>query len=336
MAFGRHQFLVGLVAFGVTALCVGRSLAQSSLPKVVRIGYQVIPNAELLVKVKGLAKNAFGDGVEVQYVNFDSGRDVNTAIAAKSIDFGLVGSVPAAIGVARGLEYDVFFLHDIIGQAEALAVKSGISKPADLVGKRIAVPFGSTTHFSLLAYLDLEGVDASKVTILDLQPPDIVAAWQRGDIDGAYVWQPNLSRLLNDGGSVLTDSAVLAKRGALTADVGVVRREFAEQYPEALKRYVKALDQAVELYRANPEDAIASLSKELGLTPEETKEAASQLIWLTAKEQQAAAYLGQPGAQAGFAKVLEETAQFLVAQGIIPTAPSADTYQKHIRSQALQ
>ncbi|MCM0590719.2 MAG: hypothetical protein KA716_10985 [Gloeotrichia echinulata DEX184] len=63
-----------------------------------------------------------------------------------------------------------------------------------------------------------------------MQPPDIVAAWQRGDIDGSYLWQPNLTKLKKAGGNILITSADLAKKGFATADLGVVRKEFAEKY----------------------------------------------------------------------------------------------------------
>ena len=82
----------------------------------------------------------------------------------------------------------------LIGQAEALVARngSGIEKVADLVGKKVAVPFVSTTHYSLLAALKHWGVDPQAVEILNLRPPEIAAAWQRGDIDAAYVWDPAL------------------------------------------------------------------------------------------------------------------------------------------------
>jgi ABC-type taurine transport system, periplasmic component len=44
---------------------------------------------------------------------------------------------------------EVFLLASKLGNSEALVVKKSISKPADLIGKRIAVPFISTTHYSL-------------------------------------------------------------------------------------------------------------------------------------------------------------------------------------------
>ena len=89
------------------------------------------------------------------------------------------------------------WIYDVIGTAESLVVKndSGVTDFAGLVGKKVGTPFGSTAHYSLLAALELAGVDPTKVKIIDLQPPDILAAWQRGDIDAAYVWNPTLAEL---------------------------------------------------------------------------------------------------------------------------------------------
>lgn len=99
-------------------------------------------------------------------------------MASGGLDVGLVGSVPASTGIAQDLPYQVYIIHDIIGDNEALAVTgaSGISSMADLPGKKIAVPFGSTTHFSLLSALEQEGIDANDLQILDMQPQDMLAA----------------------------------------------------------------------------------------------------------------------------------------------------------------
>ncbi|MFK0732620.1 MAG: ABC transporter substrate-binding protein [Gloeotrichia echinulata IR180] len=244
MSVKRRDVLFGLMGLSlplIVASCSGNKSGSSSdstpterptsaaaVPEKIRIGYQVVPNAELLAKALGLAQKAFPNS-KVEYLSFDSGRDVNTAIAANGIDFGLVGSVPASVGIARGLAYHVYFIHDLIGSAEALIVKNG-KAIADIKGKKIATPFGSTAHFSLQAVLKTENIDPKEVTILDLQPPDIVAAWQRGDIDGSYLWQPNLTKLKKAGGNILITSADLAKKGFATADLGVVRKEFAEKY----------------------------------------------------------------------------------------------------------
>jgi taurine transport system substrate-binding protein len=301
-------------------------------PTSITIGFQVIPNAELLAKAQGWYEKELG--VKVEFKQFDSGRDVNTAFASGSIDFGLVGSTPTAVGISRGLAYQVFWIHDLIGTAEALAVKNkaNIQKLADLKGKKVAVPFGSTTHYSLLSALNLEGVSASDVTILDLQPPEIFAAWTRGDIDAAYVWQPTLSKLLADG-KVLTDSAVLASKGIVTADLGLVSTAFATKYPDFVTKYVRLQDKAYQLFKSQPDTAAASLAKGLGTDAPEALKEAKELVWLSAKEQVSPAYLGTAAHKGDLAKTLKSTADFLVAQKLIDTAPALSVFEAAVAPQ---
>ncbi|HEY9639437.1 MAG TPA: ABC transporter substrate-binding protein [Coleofasciculaceae cyanobacterium] len=349
MQFKRREILLGLVGFSlplITSSCTSTPPTSSGAPEPnstsnsatapakIRIGYQVVPGGEVLAKALELAKKAFPNS-EVQYISFDSGRDVNTAFAAKGIDFGLVGSVPTSVGIARNLPYYVYFIHDVIGSAEALIAKNTVKAIADLKGKKVATPFGSTAHFSLLNLLKLENIDQKDLTILDLQPPDMVAAWQRGDIDAGYVWQPNLSKLQKAGGTVLKTSADLAKDGVITADVGVVSKEFADQYPDVVKQYVDVLNEAVKIYRADPTAAAKTIASELGISPEESKTAMSEIIWLDSTEQKDPKYLGtadQPGA---FAKILKESADFMVTQKTITSAPDLAGYQKSFYTKAL-
>lgn len=327
------NYIVLLIAIMAIVLVLGGcgKTSGGKLPKEVTIGYQVIPNAELLVKTKGLAEKQFPD-TKINWKAFDSGRDVNTAIASGSIDLGLAGSVPVSIGVANNLSYKVYFIHDIIGEAESLAVRneSNISSVKDLQGKVVATPFGSTAHFSLLSALKLAEVDVKEVTILDLQPQDILAAWQRKDIDAAFVWNPVLAQLVEDNGSVVVSAQQLAEQGAITADVGIVRTKFAEDYPEFVKQYVSVLDSAVQLYRDNPDDVAATLAPILSTDTEGALAQIKQIVWLTSKEQADAKYLGSAKDKSGFANVLKQTGEFLVEQKQIPTSPELSAYQEAI------
>lgn len=194
-------------------------------PDVVRIGYQAIPNAELIAKQLQWHEQALGTAIE--WRQFESGRDVNTAIASGSIDIGLVGSSPAAAGLAQGLPYDVIAIYDVIGDSEALAVRDSIKSFADLKGKKLGAPFGSTTHYSLLQVLKLNNIGQDEVTLLDFNPSDLLAAWTRGDLDGAYVWQPTLQKLYDDGGTKLIGSDEVAAQGFPTFDVAVATRDFS-------------------------------------------------------------------------------------------------------------
>lgn len=197
------------------------------------------------------------------------------------------------------------------------------------------MPAGSTTHYSLLNALKAEGVSQAEVTVLDMQPPEIFAAWQRGDIDAAYVWQPTLGKLLSDG-SILVTSRQLAAKGIVTADVGIVRTEFAEKYPELVKKYVQVQSKAFVLFASNPEEAAEAVAKELNIDKAESLKEMKELVWLSAKEQLSDKYLGTSAKKGDFVKTLKETADFLVEQKAIDAAPGTEAFEKAVNPKYIE
>ena len=101
---------------------------------------------------------------------------------------GVLGSTGITAAATRGVDLQLFWVLDNIGKSEALVARngSGIASTADLKGKRVATPFVSTSHFHLLVGLEqVWKIPPRDVRILNMQPPQIVAAWARGDIDAA-------------------------------------------------------------------------------------------------------------------------------------------------------
>ncbi|MFJ6698552.1 glycine betaine ABC transporter substrate-binding protein [Streptomyces sp. NPDC091272] len=328
-----------LTALTASACGFGGSDAQGSAgasgKTVVRIAYQAIPNADLVVKNQGLLEKALPD-VSVKWVKFDSGGDVNTAVIAGSVDLGLAGSSPVTKGLSAPLNipYKVLWIHDLIGDNEALVAKKGIGGIKDLVGKKVATPFGSTSHYSLLAALSSAGVPADQVQVLDLQPQDALAAWTRGDIDAAYVWTPTLDELTKDG-KVLLTSREVAYAGKPTADLGIVTNSFAASHPEIVTAWLKAQDQAVAQVRSAPAKAAASIGKELNVSPAVARRQLGQLVLLSAKEQAGPDYLGRPGAPGKLAEHLRDAAGFLKGQKAVDSVPPVADFQKALAVKEL-
>lgn len=290
-------------------------------PETITIAYQAIPNGDLIVKSEGWLEEALPD-TEIEWKLFDSGGSVNEAAVAGSIDFGLAGSSPVSRGLSQPIPYQVPWIHDVIGAAEALVVKDGIDSIEDLKGKKVATPFASTAHFSLLAALEDAGVPADEVDIIDAEPDDIYAAWTRGDIDGAYVWNPNLAKLKDEGGTVLIDSSELAAKGQTTYDLAVVTNEFAEQYPDVVDIWAQAQDRAVTLIKDDPDEAASILASELNISADEAAAQLGDLIFLDASEQVGPDYLG-----GGLAKNLIAAAEFNKEQGQIDEVQPDSVYQ---------
>lgn len=301
----------------------------------VRIAYQAIPNADLVVKNQRLLEKALPEA-DISWVKFDSGGDVNTAVISGSVDLGLAGSSPVTKGLSAPLNipYKVLWIHDVIGDNEALVARKGIRSVKELKGKKVAAPFGSTTHFSLLAALEQAGVKPADVNIVDLQPQDALAAWTRGDIDAAYVWTPTLGEIQKTGTTLIT-SRELAEQGKVTADLGIVTDTFARKHPDIVTTWLKTQDAAVGQTRSDPDRAARSIGAELNIPPAEAKRQLAQLVLLTAKEQQGPDYLGRPGAPGRFARYLHDAAVFLEGQKAVDAVPEPAAFEKALAAEEL-
>ncbi|MFT4049935.1 MAG: ABC transporter substrate-binding protein [Solirubrobacterales bacterium] len=302
----------------------------STAPKEITIAYQAIPNGDLVVKHNGYLEKAFPD-TKINWKLFDSGGSVNEAVTAGSVDIGLAGSSPVSRGISQGIKYQVPWIHDVIGEAEALVVKPDIKSIDDLKGKTIAVPLASTSDFSLRAALKENGVDASDVKIIDAEPDAIYAAWKKGDIDGAYVWNPNLAKIQDDGGKVLITSADLAKKGQTTYDLAVATNEFAEKYPDALNTWAAQQDKAVRLIQDDPDSAAKAIAAELSISQSEALAQLKDLIFLNASEQVGDDYLG-----GGLGQNLYDEAVFNKELKQIPSVKSLQDYKDAVNAEPAE
>lgn len=271
---------------------------------------------------------------EIDWRKFDSGAEVITAVASGDVQIGYVGSSPLAAAATRQLPVQTFLIATQIGAAEALVARdgAGIKSPQDLIGKKIAVPFVSTGHYSLLAALKHWNIDPAKVQILNLAPPAIIAAWQRGDIDATYVWDPALG-VAKANGKVLITSGELGKLGAPTFDAWIVRKDFAQQHPEVVRAFAKVTLDAYADYRQNPQawlagqGNIAKVVKLSGAKAEDIPLLLQGNVFPLAADQ--AVTLGAPTTQA-----ITNTAAFLKEQGKVDAV--LPDYAPYVSAQYIQ
>jgi len=262
-------------------------------------------------------------GWNIKWRTFDSGGDLMTAMASGDVQIGVAGSSPIAAAVSRGVKVQVFWVLDNINDAEALVVRndSGIQQPKDLVGKTLAVPFVSTTHFHTLFALEHYGI-AGKVKVINMQPSDMVAAWTRGDIDAAFVWDPALGKLKQSGHVILT-SGQLTKLGKATFDGLVVESSFAAKNAQGMQAFTNVMQHATASYVnapktwTNDSPMVQKVAKMSGAKADEVPPVLALYQFPLAKEQASQAWLGG-GKDSGVAKALAATAEFLKDQKKVP------------------
>ena len=289
----------------------------------VNIGYQLVYGPWKANKDE-LEKNGLG-GKSIEFFQFTSGTEVINAMASGSIDISLNGSSPTAAGYSRGVDLQVIYIYDNINDAEALVVNDKVTAPQDLMGKTIAVPFGSTTHFHMMFALEQLGISPKDVNVIDMSPPDMVAAWERGDIDGGFVWDPALGRM-KEKGRVLLTSGDLSNWGKATFDAMVARKGFTEENPEFACQWVKMVAEADADYRADPKnygpgtEKAKAIADAVGGQEDQVGGVLALYGYPTLEEQVSATWLG-----GGVANALQATSVFLQEQGKIDAV--LDSYE---------
>ncbi|MDE2089012.1 MAG: ABC transporter substrate-binding protein, partial [Gammaproteobacteria bacterium] len=304
------------------------------LPKSVTIGYFGAVNAQLVAKGLGLDRKEMG--VPVKWVKFDSGRDIITALASKSIDIGEIGTLPAATAISNGLPIEGVFISHLSGRGVGLFVspKLGISGPRDLIGKKVAVPFGTNPHYLLITALRLNGVDPRQVKIIDMSPAEMAAAYMRGDIDGGWVWQPNLGKVVSAGAKIILTSEDMARKGYPTGDMEVVRKDFAKKYPDLVTKFVQGECLAAHVWLTQPHRANVIVSKELSIPPALARQLMEANRVLTAKEQ--LVYLGSPVKKGRLSGDLKAVADFLFKEKRIKAVPDGTAFDRFVNPGYLE
>ena len=289
---GAIAAVTGLLSFG----------AAHAQEKTVTFAHQDMLVPLRLVMESGEVEKA--TGYKINWRMFSGGGDVIRAMASGDVQMGEVGSSPLTAAANQGQDIKAFWVSADIADAEALVVRngSGVNSLKDLKGKRVGVPFVSTAHYQLMAALKHDGVAGKELNVMNMRPPEIAAAWERGDIDATFVWDPVLSKVKAKG-KVIATSGSVGKMGFPTFEAIAVNAKWAAENEAFMVAFVKALNRATEQTRAQlkgwtPDSApIKAIAKWTKADPKDVPAAMALYRFPTAQEQLSAQWL-----QGGVAK----------------------------------
>jgi NitT/TauT family transport system substrate-binding protein len=268
----RRHLAGSLAALGsAAALLAGcgsvAATAGGSTPtEAVRLGY--LPNLTHAPAIVGVDRNLFagalGSGVRLQTQTFNAGPDAVSAIFGGAIDAAFIGPNPAVNAFVKSGGSLVRIVSGATYGGAGLVVRpgSGITSAASLRGRRLATPqLGNTQDVALRAYLAANGIHTTPqgggdATITPTDNATIVQLFKQGQIDGAWVPEPYLSRLITEaGGRLLVDEATLWPDGAFPTTVLVVTTALLDAHPDVVRRLVQGNVAAIDWINANPDQA---------------------------------------------------------------------------------
>ncbi|MDA8792982.1 ABC transporter substrate-binding protein [Bacteriovoracaceae bacterium] len=290
----------------------------------VTIGYQLMANPWKYLISTGQLDTI--DGKKVEFKKFTSGAKVINAMASGDVDIAIAGSTPIAAGMSQGLDIKLLWILEIIGEAEALVVKDSINSISDLNGKKVGVPYGSTTHYHLMLALEEAGLSSADVEVLNLSPPAIVASWRKGEIDAAFVWAPALEDIKKEG-KVLLSSKDMSDKGNPTFDGIIGNTSFISANGNFIKSFLNKIIDQHDLYNQTPwkeeSKEVETVASFVGATKIDVANALKGYIFPN-KTNHPTQKLNE---------ILKSTATFLKSQGKIESV--LDSYEDKIATKVI-
>ncbi|MDZ8189820.1 MAG: aliphatic sulfonate ABC transporter substrate-binding protein [Nostoc sp. ChiSLP02] len=241
---------------------------------VIRLGYQkggIIP----ISRQRGdLERQLSAQNIKVEWTGpFDRCATLLAALNGNRSDIAGCGDIPTISGIAAGQPLCIGYVQRPRPESLASAIlvrgNSSIRKPADLIGKKVAVNQGGAGEYLLLKVLEKENIPKEKVQRVYLSPNDAAPALYQGSVDAWAVWEPYISiaELEHQARRITTTHP------APTYGILVVRGGAAQENPVAVKSALAALSQDGEWLNQNTDAAADFMVKELKVSPAVAKQA---------------------------------------------------------------
>jgi NitT/TauT family transport system substrate-binding protein len=132
------------------------------------------------------------------------------------------------------------------GAALVVRSDSGIQKPEDFHGKKVASPqMGNTQDVALRSWLKTHGLKTADkggdVQVIPIANPDQLALFLKKELDAAWAPEPWASRLVREAnGRIFLDERTLWPQGQFVTANLIVRTKFLREHPELVKHWLRA------------------------------------------------------------------------------------------------
>jgi sulfonate transport system substrate-binding protein len=220
-------------------------------PKEIRVDFATYNPVSLVLKERGILDKALAaEGIAVRWIQSAGSNKALEFLNAGSLDFGSTAGAAALIGRVNGNPIrSVYVFSRPEWTALVTTPRTGVTRVADLKGRRVAVTRGTDPHIFLVRALDKAGLTEKDVRLVLLQHADGKTALVRGDVDAWAGLDPIMAQ------AEIEDGAKLLYRRAEDNTWGVLntREDFANKNPELVRRVLRVYEEARIWARANPD-----------------------------------------------------------------------------------
>jgi NitT/TauT family transport system substrate-binding protein len=266
----RFIFVVHLVIANLVILFLSvPGLGQT----VMRVGaFPNITHAQAMVgKANGWFEKSVGPNAKIQWTSFNAGPSAIEALFSGAIDMTYIGPNPTISGYVRSNGEALRVVAGAASGGVALVVRndSGIQKPEDFHGKRVASPqLGNTQDVALRAWLKAHGMTSTDkggdVQVIPLANPDQLTLFLQKQLDASWAPEPWATRLMHEGNAHLfLDERDLWLHGQFVITNLIVSTKFLREHPDLVKKWVAAHVELTEWINGHLPEAKKILNQQI-------------------------------------------------------------------------
>lgn len=242
-----------LITFAAAALIALPAAAQETVR--LAINLSPISALPLIAQSKGLFQK---HGIDVQIINFSSGRQALETVLGGGADIATAAESPVTAATFANQKLALLARMEYSELKTLVTVPN--ARPADLKGKRIGYTAGTGSEVYTHELLKRIGLTKADVTLVNLRPQDMVAAAASKSIDAYNIWEPHVA----NGRKTLGDkaSSVIALDNVYSETFNVVVTDgYAKKHRDTLVPFLRALLDAERWLKANKEDAVTLVAQ---------------------------------------------------------------------------
>jgi NitT/TauT family transport system substrate-binding protein len=291
MASGRRLLVALLVGLALGLAACGDDDDDGgggggSEPTTLKVG--VIPIADVAPLYLGIDQGFFKEEqltIEPQLA--EGGAAITPAVLSGDFQIGFSNTISLLIAASKDLPVQIISQGVLAGTKESeawadlLVLKDGpIKDPKDLEGKTIAVnTLNNICEVTIKASLEKEGVAVDELKFAEVPFPDMNAALEQKRVDAACVVEPFVSQ--GKAGAARGINPFYVRTAPdLTVATYFTSTQYAEENPDVVDRFVRAMNKSLEYAQENP-DEVRRILLDYTEIPPEAAEQIKLPVWRT-------------------------------------------------------
>jgi NitT/TauT family transport system substrate-binding protein len=201
------------------------------------------------------------ENLDLTIVRGSGSADSAKKVDLKQADLGISDAPTVITAISKGADLRmVAVVFDKAGNNAFFKKSANITKPQDLVGKKIAVPPADSHRVLWPAFAAINKLDANGVTLVNVKPEGKQAIVAAGEVDASFdlytsyaIWEKVLGKG-NVGHLLWADYGL-----PIYGHTYFVNRELEKRNPKLIERFLRATHKGWRDAQASPREAIDAM-----------------------------------------------------------------------------